>query len=102
MALIDKRLEEICYIVAESPAEIIKVGDNTDSMLISPKLFEDYCLPYFQKYSRILHFKGKIVMSHMDGRLKILKDLISKTGLDMIEAFTPPGGDLPISEARKS
>lgn len=103
MALIDKRLEEICYIVAESPAEIIKVGDNTDSMLISPKLFEDYCLPYFQKYSRILHSKGKIVMSHMDGRLKILKDLISKTGLDMIEAFTPPpGGDLPISEARKS
>jgi len=101
--VIDRRLEEVCHIVAESPAEIIKVGDNTDSMLISPKLFEDYCLPYFQKYSRILHSKGKIVMSHMDGRLKILKHLIGKTGLDMIEAFTPPpGGDLPISEARKA
>ena len=99
--VLDKRFEEVCHISADSPAEIIKVGDNTDSMLISPKLFEDYCLPYFQKYAKILHSKGKTVMSHMDGRLKILKHLIGKTGLNIIEAFTPPpGGDLSIREAR--
>lgn len=101
--VIDKRLEEVCHIVADSPVEIVKVGDNTDSMLISPRLFEEYCLPYFQKYASILRSKGKLVMSHMDGRLKILRHLISKTGLNVVEAFTPPpGGDLPIQEARET
>jgi len=103
ISVIDKRLEEICFIVADSPAEIIKVGDNTDSMLINPKLFRDFCLPYFKKYIKILRSKDKIVMSHMDGRLKSLKKLIGKTGLDVIEAFTPPpGGDLSIREARET
>jgi hypothetical protein len=39
----------------------------------------------------------------MDGRLKTLKDLIAKTKLDAIEAFTPPPmGNLPIREAREA
>jgi len=98
---IDGKEEEMYRIVADSPAEIIKVGDNIDGALIDPKLFETYCLPYYQKYSKILHAKGKIVMSHMDGRLRCLKDLIGETELDMIEAFTPPpNGDLPVPEAR--
>jgi hypothetical protein len=37
---------------------------------------------------------------HMDGRLKILKDLIAKTPVDIVEAFHPPPmGDVPIGEA---
>jgi hypothetical protein len=37
----------------------------------------------------------------MDGKLMALKDLIAKTDLDVIEAFTPPPmGDLSLEEAR--
>lgn len=98
---IDEKYEEMYRVIADSPAEIVRIGDNIDGRLISPKLFEKYCLPYYNKYSSILKARGKKVISHMDGRLKTLKNLIAKTELDAIEAFTPPpGGDLPVSEAR--
>lgn len=100
---IDRKYEEMYKIIADSPAEIVRVGDNIDSALISPKLFEKYCLPYYNKYAAILKERGKIVISHMDGRLKALKDLIAKTKLDAIEAFTPPPmGDLPPREAKEA
>jgi uroporphyrinogen-III decarboxylase len=100
---IDEKYVEMYKIIANSPAEIVRIGDNIDSTFISPALFEKYCLPYYNKYSRILRARGKKVISHMDGRLKILKDLIAKAELDAIEAFTPPPvGDLPIKEAKEA
>jgi len=37
---------------------------------------------------------------HMDGRVGVLKDLIAKTPIDIVEALhSPPMGDLPIGEA---
>ncbi|MGQ9515552.1 MAG: uroporphyrinogen decarboxylase family protein [Thermoproteota archaeon] len=103
VSLIDRKYEEMYKIIADSPAKIVNVGDNIDSVFVSPKLFENYCLPYYNKYCDILKGRGKIVMSHMDGRLRVLKDLIARTKLDVIEAFTPPPmGDLPLKEAKES
>jgi uroporphyrinogen-III decarboxylase len=100
---LDRKYMEMYSIIAKSPAKIVRVGDNIDGVIISPKLFEKYCLPYYNKYAEILKRSGKYVISHMDGRLKALKELIAKTKLDAIEAFTPPPmGDLTITEARKA
>jgi len=100
---IDRKYLEMYRVIAKSPAKIIRVGDNIDGAMISPNLFETYCLPYYNKYAEILKSAGKVVISHMDGRLKSLKDLIAKTSLDAIEAFTPPPmGDLPVRDAKES
>ncbi|MEM2740119.1 MAG: uroporphyrinogen decarboxylase family protein [Candidatus Bathyarchaeia archaeon] len=100
---IDEKYEEMYRVIADSPAEIVRIGDNMDGRLVSPKLFEKYCLPYYNKYARILKSKGKKVISHMDGRLRTLKNLIARVELDAIEAFTPPpGGDLPVDKAREA
>ncbi len=100
---LDEKYVEMYSIIAKSPAKIVRIGDNIDGKMISPKLFEKYCLPYYNKYAEILKNQGKYVISHMDGRLKVLKELIAKTKLDAIEAFTPPPmGDLPVVEARKA
>jgi len=99
---IDRSYQKMFRIVAESPAEIVRLGDNIDSVLVSPDLFERYCLPYYNSYSAILKARGKIVISHMDGRLNVLKDLIARARLDVIEAFTPPPmGDLRPSVAKR-
>jgi uroporphyrinogen-III decarboxylase len=101
--ILDESFSKMYRIIADSPAEMVRIGDNTDSLLVSPSLFEKYCLPYYNKYAETLHETGKIVISHMDGRLKALKNLIAETRLDAIEAFTPPpGGDLPPREAREA
>jgi uroporphyrinogen-III decarboxylase len=103
IAIVDRSFTEMNRIVAESPAEIIWIPDNIDGVLMSPPLFEKYCIPYYGRYTATLKKGGKMVVSHMDGRLRCLKDLVGKLRLDAIEAFTPPPtGDLPIAEARQA
>ena len=98
-----EKKREICKVIVDSPAKIVLLGDNIDEVLIGPKLFERYCLPYYQEYTEMLHGKKKIVGSHMDGRLKKLRDLIKVSGLDFLHGFTPPPvGNLSVKEARES
>jgi len=92
--------EPMYEIGAKSPADIIWCGDNIDGVLVNPRLFEKYFMPEYEKMARICHKHGKLLASHMDGRVGVLKDLIAKTPLDIIEALHPPPmGDLPIGEA---
>ena len=101
MEAMDAKFEEQVRIVANSPIKLVHVCGNIDGVLVNPRIFKKYIIPRYQKYNEILHRSGKITMTHMDGRLKCLKELIRETGLDTVEAFTPPpGGDLPLKEAR--
>jgi len=98
---LDRKLIETLSIIANSPVEIVSVGDNVDGVFISPNLFEKYY--YYNKYVGMLKEKGKTVISHMDGRLRVLKNQIAMTKLDAIEAFTPPPmGDLSLKEAKNA
>jgi len=98
---IDKKQEDLYRVVAESPAEVVWGGDaGIDDAIISPKLYEKYCLPTYERYGKILHKKGKIYAVHMDGKLGGLKDLIKESNIDVVHGFTPPPmGNLPLEEA---
>jgi len=97
---IDRRYEEIYTIAAESPADAVIFGDNVDGVLLNPILFQEYFMPSYEKCAKVVHEKGMLLASHFDGRLGILKDLIAKCPLDIIEAFHPPPmGDLSIRDA---
>jgi len=97
---ISKSREAMYEIGARSPADIIWCGDNIDGVLVNPKLYEKYFLPEYEKMAKICHEHGKPLASHMDGRVGVLKDLIARTPLDIIEALHPPPmGDLAIGEA---
>ncbi len=98
---LDAKVTEACRVAADGPIKVVEVGDNIDGVMVSPDLFNRYCVPYYRGYNEVLRNKGKITMSHMDGRLKCLKTLIAETGFNAVEAFTPPpGGDLNLGEAR--
>jgi hypothetical protein len=57
-------------------------------------------MPVYERQGKVLHERGKLMAVHMDGRLGVLKDLIGKTPIDIVEALHPPPmGDLPIGEA---
>lgn len=92
--------EELFPVAADSPSEVVLYGGNIDGYLVSPPLFERYLLPTYSKCAGILHPKGKMMAVHMDGRLARLSDLIARSSVDIIDAFTPPPmGDMAISEA---
>ena len=97
---ISKSREPMYEIAAKSPADIMWCGDNIDGVLVNPRLFEKYFMPEYEKMAKIFHKYGKLLAVHMDGRVDVLKDLIAKTPIDIIEALHPPPmGDLPIGEA---
>jgi hypothetical protein len=95
-----KSLEPLYEIAARSPADIIWIPENLEGYLVNPRLFDKYFMPEYEKCARVLHKHGKLLAVHMDGRLGVLKELIAKSPIDIIEALHPPPvGDLPISEA---
>ncbi len=62
--------------------------------------FEKYVLPLYNEAGEILHKKGKIFGAHLDGNNKIWADIVAKSSLDYIEAFSPyPDTDMKIDEA---
>ena len=103
LRVLEKKADERYKLIAESPAEIINGTDNINSEIVSPRLFERYIVPFYEKQSRLLHKNDKILEDHMDGKLRDLKNAIAKMDLDAIEAFTPPPmGNLPLAEARSA
>lgn len=87
--LLDLQLMEILRQMADLPSIYVEFGDNLDGMMTNPKLFKEYSLPYYQKYTDILHGQGKKVGSHTDGNVKPLLSLLPQSGLDVCESFSP-------------
>lgn len=89
VALFDQLLVDDIHHLAEFQHPYIEFPDNIDGVMTNPVLFKKYCLPYFQRYTELLHGQGKKVGSHTDGNQKPLLSLLAETGLDVCEAFTP-------------
>ena len=95
----ERRLE----LVANSPAEFMAFGWIEG--LWSPEQFHQRELPFYKKWVPYLQSKGKILALHCDVTrgLKSYKDVIRETGVDVVEAFTPPPlSDLSLREAREA
>ena len=97
---VSRSRESLYEIAAKSPALAAFCGDNIDGELMGARLFEQYCMPEYEKQAQVLHKHGKLMAVHMDGRLNNIKHLIPRTPIDIIEAFHPPPmGDLSLAEA---
>jgi hypothetical protein len=97
----ERRDERRLQLVADSPAEFIAFGWLEG--LWSPEKFRAYELPFYRKWVPFLQAQGKILALHCDATKNIrgFKDLIAETGIDVIEAFTPPPvGQLSLQEVR--
>lgn len=86
----------------EGPMEVLWLPDNVTAEMTSPALFRKYCLPYYQKLTRMAHQAGKLILAHFDGKLTPLKDDIARAGFDGIESVSLPemNGDMSLEEAR--
>ncbi len=97
-----------CYqrqveIAAESPAEVVWLGDNITGTIVSPPMFQRYCKPSYDFACGVLRQAGKISFAHFDGVNRPLRECIAGVALDVIEAFTPPPmEDMTVAEARQA
>ena len=85
-----------------SPADMVETdGGAGSSTVISPAMFEEFCLPYDKKQNEAFHDAGLKVVCHLCGGVMPLLDLVVETGADGLETMTPPsmGGDCDLKAA---
>lgn len=80
---------EVIKLAAESPADIVILSDHADEQIINPAWYEKYCLPFYLQVGEILHAKGKIFSTHLDGNFKGLFNLVRQSGFDLLDGCTP-------------
>jgi hypothetical protein len=99
---IARQQERLLPLVASSPAENIAFGSLDGNY--GPARWEEHILPFYQKYVPLLQAEGKICHFHAHAsNITLYKELVQRTGVDVVEAFTPPPvGDLSIPEAREA
>ncbi len=99
---VNANLLECVDILAESPAEIIIMGDNFSSDIQPPHFFEKWSKPYYAEAIARLHKAGKHVAVHIDGRLRGGLGMFAAIGADCADAVTPSGpGDLTPEACRE-
>jgi len=92
--------ERAAEIIAGCPAKLVLTIDNITNV-ISPRYYREFCIPYYEIYSRALQGTGKALGVHMDGRLSHLIAEIASSPFDVIDSLTvPPSGDVTIGEAK--
>ncbi len=97
---IERRNQRVLPLVLDSPADVLCIGDINGHY--GPRTYRDRIVPWYQEYVPQFHARGKLVYNHAhSSHLKGYIDYIPLTGLDMVDAFTPPPiGDLTVAEAR--
>jgi hypothetical protein len=84
-------------VVVEPRPRILNFGENLHEQLISPKIFEQYYLPWYERRSGALRRAGIFTHIHIDGFFKNLLPYLPQLPFDGIEALTPkPQGDLDL------
>ncbi len=76
-------------IAAQLPGRLAIISDHADEHLISPRQFEQFCLPYYREAQKILHAAGKLVSTHLDGNIRGLLALLPAAGFDLLDGCTP-------------
>ncbi|MCX7705152.1 MAG: uroporphyrinogen decarboxylase family protein [bacterium] len=95
-----KKYIEGIKILADGYADVIATGDNMDGVMITPPIFKEYAIPYYQECKKILSEKGKIFEGHWCGRTENLLPLVPGCGLDVVEAIvTAPMARITLKEA---
>lgn len=87
-----------------TPADMVETGGGAgSSSVISPALFDEFCLPYDIRQHALLHEAGVKIVYHLCGGLMHMLDRVVQNGADGLETMTPPsmGGDCDLREASK-
>ena len=91
---------KIYPIVADGPLEFSNYGGNVVPQIIGVENFRKYYIDNYNEAAEILHKKGKLIGTHLDGENTPIMDAVAETDLDYIEAYDP-GMSPSVAEARK-
>lgn len=98
--LMTERQREVYDLVAKSPASHANYGGNEVPEVMGMERFARYCVPLYNEAAAVLHEGGVLLGSHLDGNNRAWAHLVAASGLDYVEALTPPPDcDMSVREA---
>ncbi|MBE0698608.1 MAG: hypothetical protein IH586_16950, partial [Anaerolineaceae bacterium] len=81
---------------------ILNFGENLHEQLMSPRYFERYFIPFYEKRVGQLRQAGIFTHVHMDGYFHSLLSYLRHLPFDGLEALTPvPQGDVTLEEIKE-
>lgn len=103
LRLLDENDDEAYRLCAQAPSPLVMIPDNLTADVWGGGLFREHATPVYQRRVAELRAAGKIVVTHLDGRMKRLIADVAETGIDGIEGLTPkPLGDFDVAELRQA
>ena len=95
------RIRYLRSILPHIPTDMFKLSENTSTNLISPSMFEEFCMPVLGDYAEIVMEHDAIPVHHMCGLIGDLLERIDSLPTPVNEAFTTrPMGDVTLAEGR--
>jgi len=73
---------------------------SASASLISPKHFEQFCLPAYQKFCRHFQDRGILIYLHICGKSGPILEMMAETGVDAIEPLDPLGS-VSVADAKR-
>lgn len=95
--LLNRKLRYIEEYLKRAKYDLIETGGGAgSSTVISPKIYEEFCLPYDKDIHDVLHSVGHRVVYHTCGGMMPILDLIVANGCDASETLSSKevGGDV--------
>jgi|GEM_PF-57103 len=86
--LLEKKLQFI-ESMKGAKFDLVETGGAASSTVISPKIHEEFCLPYDRKLHDALHDLGFKVVYHTCGGTKGIEEFIVANGADASETLAP-------------
>lgn len=100
MEAIRRVWREAVRIAAASPALIVNIPDNINAPMVGLERFRKYCAPLYNEAARTLEGTGKVLMVHMDGSLRPLREAVGECRHRVVESLCcRPDGDISVEEA---
>ncbi|HQK92811.1 MAG TPA: uroporphyrinogen decarboxylase family protein [Armatimonadota bacterium] len=85
-ALLRREFEAAC----RASAPYVVIPDNITAPAIGPRLFREYCIPYYRELAAMLGEHDMRLFVHMDGDLRPLWADIADSGVGGIDSLSPP------------
>lgn len=96
------RMRRLRELVPNLQTDTFWMSENTSTTLISPAMFEEYCMPHLRDYGNLILEHDIVPVHHMCGTLNALLELIDELPALVNEAFTTrPVGDVSLAEGRE-
>ncbi len=95
------RLRNLRTLLPFVTADSFWLTENTSTTLISPQLFEEFCMPQLTEYGNMILEHDIVPVHHMCGTLNALLEMIDRLPAVANEAYTTrPVGNVSLAEGR--